>query len=131
MELRSSWEMSTIGHPLSDLSILLSPFCFAGNAPSSVLQPITNSAYTPATLAPGLPSRRDCVTWYAEAAGWDPLEELDWGDAFATFRNAVIMQGIAARHAKRQASSERAKEIGDLMRPYGEFCFTLTENVKW
>ena len=55
---------------------------------------------------------------------------MDWGDAFAAFRNGVIMQGIAARHAQRQASSEKAKEIGDLMRPYGEFSWGLIERWK-
>lgn len=39
------------------------------------------------------------------------------------------MQGIAARYALRQASSEKAKEIGDLMEPYGEFTWGLIE--KW
>ena len=55
---------------------------------------------------------------------------MDWGDAFAAFRNSVIMQGIAARYAQRQASSEKAKEIGDLMGPFGEFSWSLIERWK-
>lgn len=55
---------------------------------------------------------------------------MDWGDAFAMFRNGVIMQGIAARYAQRQASSEKAKEIGALMGPYGEFSWGLIERWK-
>ena len=55
---------------------------------------------------------------------------MDWGDAFAAFRNSVIMQGIAARYAQRQASSDKAKEIGDLMGPYGEFSWGLIERWK-
>lgn len=55
---------------------------------------------------------------------------MDWGDTFATFRNGVIMQGIAARYALRQASSEKAKEIGDLMGPYGDFSWGLIERWK-
>ena len=40
------------------------------------------------------------------------------------------MQGIAARYALRQASSEKAKEIGDLMGPYGEFTWALIQRWK-
>jgi aminoglycoside phosphotransferase (APT) family kinase protein len=119
--------MSTIGHPLSDLSNLLSPYTFAVNPPTSALSARTNPAFLPSSQTSGLPSRSQCIQWYAEVAGWDPASEVDWGDAFATFRNGVIMQGIAARYALRQASSEKAKEIGGLMGPYGEFSWGLIE----
>ena len=122
--------MSTIGHPLSDLSNLLSPYTFAENPPTSALSARTNQAFFSSSQTPGLPLRSQCVQWYAEVAGWDPAPEVDWGDAFATFRNGVIMQGIAARYALRQASSEKAKEIGDLMGPYGDFAWGLIEEWK-
>ena len=79
---------------------------------------------------PGLPSRAQCVKWYADVAGWDPQASVDWGDMFACFRNGVIMQGIAARYALRQASSDKAKEIGDMMGPYGEFTWSLIQRWK-
>ena len=122
-----SWEMSTIGHPLSDLSNLLSPYCFAENPPNSALSSRTNAAFYPWSQTVGLPTRSQCVKWYAEVAGWDPSAEVGWGDTFATFRNGVIMQGIAARYALRQASSEKAKEIGELMGPYGDFTWGLIQ----
>ena len=125
-----SWEMSTIGHPLSDLSNLLSPYSFANHPPNDALSARTNPAFCPSAHTPGLPSRSQCVRWYTEVAGWDPSSELDWGDAFAAFRNSVIMQGIAARYAQRQASSEKAKEIGDSMGPYGDFSWGLIERWK-
>ncbi|MCJ1272477.1 hypothetical protein MMC21_000263 [Puttea exsequens] len=124
------WEMSTIGHPLSDVSNLLSPYTFAVNPPKSALFTRINPAFLPSSQTPGLPSREKCLEWYAEVAGWDPAPEADWGDVFATFRNSVIMQGIAARYAMRQASSEKAKETGDLMGPYGEFCWGLIAGWK-
>lgn len=126
----SSWEMSTIGHPLSDLSNLLSPYSFAVDPPNSAMSARTNPAFSPSVDTQGLPSRLQCIQWYRGIAGWDPSAELDWGDIFANFRNAVIMQGIAARYAQRQASSEKAKEIGSLMGPYGEFCWGLVERRK-
>ena len=126
----SSWEMSTVGHPLSDLSNLLTPYCFAVNPPNSALSKRTSPAFIPSAQTPGLPTRSHCIIWYSEVAGWDPTPEMDWGDAFATFRNSVVMQGIAARYALRQASSAQAHEIGGLMGPYGEFSWGLIERWK-
>lgn len=125
-----SWEMSTIGHPLSDLSNLLTPYRLAVNPPSSAMTVRTNPTFSLSAQTAGLPSHSQCVKWYTEIAGWDPTSELDWGDIFASFRNGVIMQGIAARYARRQASSAQAKEIGGLMGPYGEFSWGLMERWK-
>lgn len=124
-----SWEMSTLGHPLSDLSNLLSPFIFALN-PSPALSTHTNRAFSPFALTPGLPSRSKCLAWYTEVAGWDPKPESRWGDSFVVFRNGVVMQGIAARYALRQASSEKAKEHGRTMGPYGDFAWSLVAMLK-
>ncbi|MCJ1396488.1 hypothetical protein MMC18_009378 [Xylographa bjoerkii] len=141
------WEMSTIGHPLSDLANLLGPYTLAQsqaqpNTSSSALsRPLiearTNPAFLPNASVPGLPSRDDCIAIYAEAAGWDPrpkdrgdTDESLWGDAFGVFRNSVIMQGIAARYALRQASSAQAQEIGALMGPFGEAAWVLVGRCK-
>ena len=56
-------------------------------------------------------------------------EELKWGNAFNVFKGAIIMQGIAARYAVRQASSEKAKEYGALMGPMGEVAWDLVTEV--
>ena len=125
-----SWEMSTVGHPLSDLSNLLTPYTFAVDPPNSSLSSRTVNAFSTSTSTSGLPSRSQCMAWYAEIAGWDPSPERGWGDAFGVFRNSVIMQGIAARYALRNASSEKAKENGMLMGPFGEFVWGLVARLK-
>ena len=79
---------------------------------------------------PGLPTLEQCVKWYAEAASWDPAPELGWGNAFGGLRGAVIMQGIAARYALRQASGKTAKEYAAQMAPYGEWAWEMVENLK-
>lgn len=129
MLLFLSWEMSTVGHPLSDLSNLLSPYIFALRPSSEALASRTNPAFSKFATAPGLPSHSQCIKWYAEVAGWDPSHETDWGDAFGVFRNSVIMQGIAARYATRQASSAGAGEYAAQMRPFGEFAWGLVERL--
>ena len=122
--------MSTLGHPLSDLSNLLSPFIFALNPSPSALSSHVNPAFYPYIRTPGLPSRSQCITWYHELAGWDPRSEVQWSDAFGVFRNGVVMQGIAARYAVRQASSEKAKQHGEKMGPYGDFAWGLVASLK-
>lgn len=58
---------------------------------------------------PGLPTRAEAIACYSNAAGWDILpSQMFWGDAFGFARNSVIVQGVAARFATRQASSEKA-----------------------
>ena len=84
-----------------------------------------NEAFIPSTRTAGLPSQAQCLTWYYQATGWNFRADIEWGHIFAAFRNGVIMQGIAARYARRQASSERARDIGDMMGPYGEFTWGL------
>ncbi|MCJ1227423.1 hypothetical protein MMC12_004078 [Toensbergia leucococca] len=86
-----------------------------------------NAAFSASSLATGLPTRPQCIDWYAGIAGWDPRADLGWGDAFGVFRNSVIMQGIAARYAMRQASSAKAKEYAVEMVPFGNFAWVLVE----
>lgn len=139
------WEMSTIGHPLSDLANLLHPFVSAELSssspnPSSPSSPSTSTKTETETAAlaavshpgflpnatPGLPTPADVISWYAAAAGWTPTaDEVAWACAFSVFRLAAICQGIAARVATRQASSAQARRHAAAMRPLGEFAWVL------
>ncbi|KAI1496564.1 aminoglycoside phosphotransferase-like protein [Biscogniauxia marginata] len=132
------WEMSTVGHPLSDLANLMQPFYSAemltwGNdgKGSSATKAITSSpAFLPGAT-PGLPTPETVLRWYAEAAGtWDPAPEIGWAVAFGAFRLAAICQGIAARVATRQASSESARRHGEAMFPLGELAWVLARREK-
>jgi len=122
------WEMSTIGHPLSDINNLLQPYLTAS---SSRMQTIGRAhAGFIGDATPGLPSRDQLIEWYSEVAGWDPRQEFTWGDAFSTYRSTIIMQGIAARYALRQASSEQARSYGEMMKPYAELAWDLVTEYK-
>lgn len=122
--------MSTIGHPLSDLSNLIVPYTIT---PFSLERRNAHAAFNPPppnSTCPGLPSRDQLVRWYAEVAGWDPSAELPWSTAFAMFRDSIIFQGIASRYAVRQASSEQAKKVGEEMGPAAEICWELIRRAK-
>ncbi|OLL23308.1 Acyl-CoA dehydrogenase family member 10 [Neolecta irregularis DAH-3] len=91
------WELSSIGHPLSDLSNLCQPYVlhraiggFAG-------------AYLD-----GVPQLDEVLELYTRLSCWDPRPLWTFGTAFAHLRLAVICQGIAARVARKQASGAKA-----------------------
>ncbi len=120
--------MATLGHPLSDLVNLTAPWVSA-TSPSTIGTGRGNANFLPGKIK-GLPSREQCIKWNAGMAGWDPTQDLIWGDAFGAFRGSIIMQGIAARYALRQASSEKAQEYGVQMRPYALWAWDLVEKQK-
>jgi len=120
--------MSTIGHPLSDLVNLLTPFTTA-SSPKAISIGRGSTAFQPGAT-PGLPTKPQCMAWYREVAGWDPAPEMTWGDAFGIYRGSIIMQGIAARYALRQASSAKAKEYAVQMKPFAEVGWHLVQECK-
>src|SRR3954464_11216574 len=117
--------MSTIGHPLSDLANLLTPYTTADN-PTAVRIGRGSKTFQ-AGVTPGLPTKEQCIAWYREVAGWDPTPDMTWGDAFGIYRGTIIMQGIAARYAMRQASSAKAKDYADQMHPFAEVAWDLIQ----
>lgn len=123
----NSWEMSTIGHPLSDLSNLIVPWTITS---FSTERRNSHPAFAQDAKTPGLPTRDQAITWYAEVADWDPSSELAWGTAFAMFRDSIIFQGIASRYAVRQASSVEAMKVGQEMGPAAEICWELVRRAK-
>ncbi|KAH9905741.1 protein kinase-like domain-containing protein [Xylariomycetidae sp. FL2044] len=117
------WEMSTVGHPLSDLANILGPWYTAGAAQTGYLR---SGAFAPGAT-PGLPTPEVVMGWYAEVAGWDPRPEMNWAMAFSVFRASAICQGIAARAATGQASSAEARKYADAFRPLGELAWSLVQ----
>jgi aminoglycoside phosphotransferase (APT) family kinase protein len=122
------WEISTIGHPLSDLSCFLEPYTISARTKEQRRN--SRKAFTPPHLLAGLPTRDECVDLYAVSAGWDPPKDMPWGTAFAMFRNCIIFQGISARYAVRQASSAQAKQVGQEVYPVAEICRGLVEEAR-
>jgi aminoglycoside phosphotransferase (APT) family kinase protein len=126
--IRSSWEMATVGHPLADLSNLLTPYTTAtvgfGEDSSRV-----NTNFRPGSLE-GLPTKEQNIAWYREVAGWDPEPVIGWGDAFALYRGTIIIQGIAARYAMRVASSAKALDYAKQLKPYAEAAWGLIVRLK-
>lgn len=120
------WEMATIGHPLSDVANLTTPWVSASSSLAEAAGK-ANQAFREG-VTPGLPSKADVLRWYHEVVSWEfSQQEVTWGDAFGLYRGAIICQGIAARYAVRQASSPNAREYGVQMRPMGNMAWNAVQ----
>ncbi|MTV25721.1 phosphotransferase family protein [Nitriliruptoraceae bacterium ZYF776] len=82
------WELSTLGDPLVDLAVLLVYW----SQPNDAEVPLGDAP----TLAEGFPTRVELARWYGERSGRS-LDEFDVYLAFAQWRLALVLEGIAAR----------------------------------
>ncbi|KAG6087012.1 hypothetical protein E4U30_001624 [Claviceps sp. LM220 group G6] len=120
------WEMSTIGHPLSDVCNLLMQY-YMGRHPNAEIQSALGSL---SGRTPGLPTEEQLLGWYAEISGYDARHDMSWGVAFNVFKLAGVFQGIAARYARRQASSEKAKQYAMRRGPVARFAWDLAQEAR-
>lgn len=99
------WELATIGHPLSDLAYLCRPWrTREGEFGGLDLE------------AHGLPSEKAMLERYAEKTGRSGVPDWETHMAFACFRTAAIIHGVAARAAQGTASSASADPVRDAER---------------
>ncbi|KAG2205949.1 hypothetical protein INT47_005267 [Mucor saturninus] len=100
------WELSTIGHPLSDLANLLQPFYIPANVGEGML------GFKGSKEALPVPGADELMAVYCRILGQPyPIPRWKFAVAFSFFRLSVILQGIAARVARKQASSAEAKSF--------------------
>jgi aminoglycoside phosphotransferase (APT) family kinase protein len=84
------WELCTLGDPLADVGLLLVYWAEPGDR--------TLPLRAAPTVMPGFPGRAAVAKAYATRSGRD-LSELDTYVAFASWKLAVILEGVVARHA--------------------------------
>jgi aminoglycoside phosphotransferase (APT) family kinase protein len=115
------WELSTLGHPLSD---------FAYHAMAWRLSGEEFRGLRGADLASlGIPSEAEYLRMYLAHTDFPPLDPRDWEFCivFNLFRAAAIFQGVMARAVAGNASSSRAVETGKKARPTAEFAWKVVE----
>ncbi|CCG83047.1 Phosphotransferase enzyme family domain protein [Taphrina deformans PYCC 5710] len=113
------WELSTIGHPLSDLANLLQPHGLPSGGESSL------TGFAGRDDLQGVPTLSEAHTRYSAVTQWNPATNWTFAEAFAHLRLAVITQGIAARVARKQASSLKAIHHAQLFKPLGELAWMI------
>ncbi|SPO31984.1 related to aminoglycoside phosphotransferase [Ustilago trichophora] len=131
------WELSTLGHPLSDLANLLQPYSIPCTDPSVINQPeIWQQSRNQGSLLLSLgnltreispvPLETTLIQRYCiQTRRVFPIRNWTAAKAWAWFRLAVISQGIAARNAQGQASSAQAKVYGSKFPLCAENCWVV------
>ncbi|KAF5326626.1 hypothetical protein D9611_000276 [Ephemerocybe angulata] len=101
------WELCTLGSPLSDLGNLTQPWAIdLKHIPAGA--PFTLRGFKNTTKDVPIPLE-DLEREYCRLTNQPyPITEMIFVRSWMLFRLAVISQGIAARFARRQASSEQA-----------------------
>ena len=85
------WELAALGDPLADVGWMLAGWLEQGEESG-----VTLVAQSPTDI-PGFASRRALAARYAELTGTD-VGQLDYYIAFAHWRMACILAGVAARY---------------------------------
>jgi aminoglycoside phosphotransferase (APT) family kinase protein len=101
------WELSTIGHPLSDLAFN----CMTYHLPAG--HPISAGFVGVDLAALGLPTEAQYLEAYARRTGRDPRPDWQFCMVFSLFRIAAIQQGVYARALQGNASSSTASLFGE------------------
>ncbi len=108
------WELSTLGHPLSDFSY----HCMTWRLTPDQFRGLVGEDFR----ALGIPSESEYLGAYCRRVGRDRVPENEWEYymAFNMFRLAGILQGIMARALQGNASNPNAIEAGRRAGPLAE-----------
>ena len=114
------WELSTIGHPLSDLAYCC--VAYHGDVNSG------GSSYFDNDLeALGIPTEEEVIAQYCQLTGRDGIDDWYFYIVFSLFRMAAIIQGVYKRGLDGNAASSRALEFGDICRDRAEAAWRMVE----
>jgi aminoglycoside phosphotransferase (APT) family kinase protein len=100
------WEMATLGDPLADLGLYLLYYARDEAQTGNVGVTITPEA--------GFLTRDDVVERYAKQSGRD-VSQLDFYEALAAYKLAIILEGIHARYLMGKTVGEGFDHIGALV----------------
>lgn len=107
------WELSTLGHPLADLSYQVMAWQLPDAEGIRGLAGVDRSAL-------GLPSDEAYIKSYCERTGRDGIDHWNFYLAFCFFRLAAILQGVKKRALIGTASSAEAEARGAMVEPLAE-----------
>jgi len=115
------WELSTLGHPLSD---------FAYQVMAWRLAPQEFRGLKGADLAAlGIPTEAEYVAAYCRRTGRDGIPNWDVYLIFNMFRIAAILHGVLARALQGNAASRNAVETGSRARLVADVAWAMAQRV--
>jgi len=112
------WELSTLGHPFADLAYQCMQWRMSREGVMSGLGDLDRNSL-------GIPTEEEYVNQYCERMGLAGIPEWHFYLAFSFFRFAAILQGVKKRGQEGNASSEKALQMGELVKPLAEMAVKL------
>ena len=115
------WELSTLGHPYSDLAYQ----CMQLRMPQGMgtidgLKGVDRESL-------GIPTEEQYVADYCKRMGIEQIENWNFYLAFSFFRLAAIVQGVAKRASEGNASNEHANKVGAFVEPLAQMALSIIE----
>ncbi|MCU7555810.1 phosphotransferase family protein [Alteromonas sp. ASW11-19] len=117
------WELSTLGHPYADLAYQ----CMQLRLPATLPQAPGLAGLGREAL--GIPSEQAYVDTYCQRRGIDGIDNWNFYLAFSFFRLAAILQGVAKRAQDGNASSDKARQLGSMVRPLAQMATPLIQSA--
>jgi aminoglycoside phosphotransferase (APT) family kinase protein len=111
------WELSTLGHPLSDLAYVCMLY--------HITIPGVGGLQGVDFESSGIPSEQEFVERYRQLTGRDSIPDLAYFKAFSLFRLASILQGVYQRSLQGNASSADAPMYGAAVRFLAEIACSI------
>lgn len=113
------WELSTLGHPLSDFAYLmmawrLPPDAFRGLAGHDL-------------AALGIPTEAQFIAAYCQRTGRDGIPAFEYYLVFNLFRIAAILHGVWARALQGNASSDNALPMGQRAEKIADIAWSMAQ----
>jgi len=115
------WELSTLGHPLADLSY----HCMSWHIPPGAFRGIAGLDH--ASL--GIPSEAEYIQRYCERTGRGPIEHWNFYLAYNLFRLAAILQGVYKRATEGLAAADNALKSGRNAQKLAELGWTYAQRA--
>ncbi|PAA49381.1 hypothetical protein BOX15_Mlig024520g1 [Macrostomum lignano] len=116
------WELSTLGHPRTDLAT-----CLLAHR----LDPEWSDKFLVPSLQPlpdGVPTEAELIEDYCKRLGLSGgVPDIDFYHAFVMFRFAAILQGVYKRALDGQSSSAKAKIVGSFARDVARLGWTVAQ----
>ncbi|XP_044311893.1 acyl-CoA dehydrogenase family member 11 isoform X2 [Varanus komodoensis] len=120
------WELSTIGHPLADLSYMLTFYFW----PKAMC--LTFGDFENLRDYAGIPSLEEMVNIYSRCrATSSALPNLNFFLALSFFKIASISQGVYARYLLGNSAAENSVEFGNLVKPLAETGLHLAKQTSF
>jgi len=117
------WELSTLGHPLSDLAYAALPWRLppGGSMPG---------LFGLDCAAEGLPTEQEFLETYAKAVGRSEIPDWTFFLALSLFRLAGIAQGVYARALGGNAADRGAGRMGEVAKGAAQLGWHIANEAK-